>query len=613
MRGLQWTTCLVYLDDIVVFSRDFDSHMVRLSEVLSRLEDAGLKVKASKCCLARREVAFLGHVVGPSGVATDPEKIRSVQDWSTPTTLTEMRSFLGLAGYYRSFVPQFASIAKPLTSLADKGPAFDWNCACEAAFTRLKHLLTCAPILGYPQEEGRLTLDTDASDMGLGAVLSQDQDGVERVLSYSSRTLTKPERNYCVTRRELLAIIFGLKKFRHYLLGRRVLIRTDHAALKWVMHFKDPEGQVARWIQIMDTFDYEVQHRPGKLHGNADGLSRVPCRQCGHGEGEDSLHCRVMTTRQSQESMKGESAAAISSPAAGRAGVDVGDASETDSTAADPPDPDEGGSVGEEWSTAQKEDEVMGRVYEWVTTGTTPTSEEIGGATPELRTLVAQLGRLRVKEEIMGRWWHTPGGTQQFQILVPLSKRKEILASVHGDGMAGHLGRTRSLRRCQERFYWPDFRRDVTYWCATCMACLKRKSPPAPHRAKMGHVKVGLPMERMALDIIGPLPRSNEGFKYILVIVDYFTKWAEAVPLRDQEASSVARAFVETAVLRFGTPATLNSDQGTNFQSKIFKETLALLDIEQTLQPHDRSPAGIGGQCRPDGLVATATVCNGSI
>ena len=565
MRGLQWAACLVYLDDIVVFSPDFESHLERLGTVLGRLEEAGLKVKPSKCCLARREVSFLGHVVSAQGIATDPAKVRSVRNWPVPRTLTEVRSFLGLAGYYRAFIPQFATVAKPLSALADKGRAFRWDGECEEAFRELKNRLTSAPVLGYPVEEGRLTLDTDASDLGLGAVLSQQQEGQERALAFASRTLNKAERNYCVTRKELLAIIFGLKKFRHYLLGRKVLIRTDHAALKWVTQFKEPEGQVARWIQVLDTFDYEIQHRPGRNHGNADGLSRIPCRQCGMA-GEETAFCRMMATRSQ-------------TVGAGRG------APEEDQGEEVPPGEEvTGGQVpaAEEWVLAQKADPVVSRVYTWAEIGERPPEEELREEGYEIRALVAQLDRLVIRQGVLGRWWYIPGGQRMFQVVVPRAKRQEVLDTVHGGGVVGHFGRTRSLRRCQERFYWPEFRRDVVFRCASCEACLRRKPPPVAHRAKMGHVGVGLPMERMAIDVMGPLPRSTEGFKYIVVIIDYFTKWAEAFPMRDQEAATVARVLVEQVVLKLGSPATLHSDQGTNFQSRLFKEAVRLLGIEQT-------------------------------
>ena len=547
MRGLQWSSCLVYLDDIVVFSRDFESHLQRLGDVLGRLEDAGLKVKPSKCHLARRKVSFLGHVVSEEGIQTDPRKVEAVKDWPSPASLTEVRSFLGLAGYYRSFVPDFATVAKPLTALADKGRTFHWSEECEVAFLELKRLLTQSPILGYPEDEGQIVLDTDASDTGLGAVLSQVQRDREVVLSYGSRTLTKPERNYCVTRRELLGIIYGLRKFRHYLLGRHVLVRTDHAALKWVMAFKEPEGQVARWLQVLGTYDYTVEHRPGKAHGNADGLSRIPCRQCGMGD-EDTKAveaCRAVTRQGAR-------------------------------------DPDVAMEVRAEWVADQRADPVLGRVYTWKETETTPLATEIGGEGYALKALVAQLPRLEIREGLLGRWWFVPGTVKSFQILVPEKRREEVWTSCHGGGVTGHMGRDRTLRRCQERFYWPDFRRDLTYWVATCPRCLERKPPPHPRKAKMGHVPVGLPMERMAIDIMGPLPETIREMKYIVVVVDYFTKWAEAIAIKNQEAATVARALVETVVCRFGAPSALHSDQGRNFQSRLFRKVTDLLEMSQT-------------------------------
>ena len=550
MRGLQWTSCLVYLDDIVVFSRDFQSHLERLGEVLRRLESAGLKVKPSKCHLARKRVAFLGHVVSAEGVSTDPAKVEAVKGWPTPQSLTETRSFIGLAGYYRAFVPDFATIAKPLTMLADKGRVFRWSEECQTAFDTLKGLLTEAPVLGYPQEEGQIVLDTDASDRGLGAVLSQRQTGTEIVLSYGSRTLTKAERNYCVTRRELLAIIFGLKKFRHYLLGRNVLIRTDHAALKWVMAFKEPEGQVARWLQVLDTYDVTIEHRPGRLHGNADGLSRIPCRQCGRCDDTPD--------------------GADASPAV-RAITRRGAA-----------DPDVAAEVRGEWATDQRADIIIGRAYAWVENGTTPEKAEVAAEGYAIKSLVSQIGRLEIRDGLLGRWYLLPGCPRVFQVVVPAKRQAETWRACHGEGLAGHFGRDRTLRKVMERWYWPDFRRDVTHWTATCPRCLERKPAPHPTRAKMGHIGVGLPMERMALDVMGPLPCTPRQNKYILVVMDYFTKWGEAVALEDQKAETVARALVETVVCRFGCPATLHSDQGRNFQSALFREVVRILGIDQT-------------------------------
>ena len=281
LSGLQWKILVVYLDDVIVYGPTVNEVLARLELVLQRLRGAQLKLKPKKCHLFKREVLYLGHVVSEHGVATDPTKIETVKNWPQPKTQTDVRSFLGLASYYRKYIKGFSTIAKPLTGLTEKNQAFIWSPECEHALQTLKEKLITAPILAYPKPGQPFILDTDASNFGIGAVLSQEHDGHERVTAYASRTLNKAERNYCVTRRELLAIVTFLKKFRHYLYGHEVLVRTDHGALRWLMNFKDPEGQLARWLEIISRFRLTLQHRAGRIHMNADGLSRRPCTQCG--------------------------------------------------------------------------------------------------------------------------------------------------------------------------------------------------------------------------------------------------------------------------------------------------------------------------------------------
>jgi predicted aspartyl protease len=213
LASLLWKCCLVFLDDIIVYSTTFDQHLERLAAVFDCLAKADLKMKASKCQLFRESVRFLGHVVSAQGIAADPEKVKTVASWPLPRNLQEVRSFVGLASYYRRFIAGFADIARPLHILIEKGRAFVWESAQEEAFQTLKDKLTSAPILASPQDLGQYILDTDASSSGLGAVLQQRQNGEIRMISYASRTLSRAERNYSTTRRELLAVIFGFKQF----------------------------------------------------------------------------------------------------------------------------------------------------------------------------------------------------------------------------------------------------------------------------------------------------------------------------------------------------------------------------------------------------------------
>jgi len=277
LSGLNLEICIAYLDDVILFSRTTEEHLERPDLVLQRLEDANLKLKPSKCCSMQTRVTFLGHIVSGEGLATDPEKIQLVKDWPTPTTLRHVRCFLGLTGYYRKFLKDYAKTATPLTSLMKKDHRFIWTQGCQMAFDTLKQALLSPPVLALPNDVDTFILDTDAAEDSIGCVLSQVQDGQERVTAYAGRTLNRNELNYCVTRKELLAIVYFTKHFLQYLLGRQFFIRTDHAALSWLQKKPELIGQNARWLELLAEYDFVIKHRAGKSHGNADSISRHPC------------------------------------------------------------------------------------------------------------------------------------------------------------------------------------------------------------------------------------------------------------------------------------------------------------------------------------------------
>ena len=306
LAGLQWDICLIYIDDIIVYGKTFKESLKNIETVFERLRIAGLKLKAPKCKLFSKSVSFLGHIISDSGIKTDPEKISAVKEWPIPVNVTEVRSFLGLCSYYRRFIPKFADIARPLHRLTEKGQKFVWNSECEQAFGTLKKYLTEAPILAYPDFSKPFILDTDASDTSIGAVLSQVHEGKERVVCYGSRSLTKSERKYCVTRKELLSLVHFVKHYRHYLLGKQFKIRTDHNSLRWLMKTKNPEGQMARWIDALSSYQFDVEHRPGRKHSNANDLSRIPCGQCGYQEEPVCIRPVKATISMEDEQLKNE-------------------------------------------------------------------------------------------------------------------------------------------------------------------------------------------------------------------------------------------------------------------------------------------------------------------
>lgn len=275
LQGLQWKICLIYLDDVVVLGSSVEEHMERVSQVFECIRQAKLKLKPEKCQLLQKEVTFLGHVINELGISPNPENVEKLVQMKVPRNVREVRGFLGLDNYYRKFIAGYSQIAKSLVDLTRKNAKFDWTEECEQSFNQLKRALTGADIMAYPKDHGRFILDTDASDYAIGAVLSQEQDGQEKVVAYGSHTLGKSERNYCVTDKELLAVRYFIEYYKQYLLGREFIVRTDHQALVWLFSLKESKRRIARWIEILSQYNFSIQYRPGKKHGNADSLPRM--------------------------------------------------------------------------------------------------------------------------------------------------------------------------------------------------------------------------------------------------------------------------------------------------------------------------------------------------
>ena len=565
LAGLQWQICLIYLDDVIIFSKTCLEHITRLDEVLTKLGQAGLKLKPKKCHFFCKEVIYLGHRVSTEGIATDPEKVEAVQNWRVPTNLTDVRSFLGLCSYYRRFIPQFSTTAKPLTKLTEKNQGFKWGTEQEEAWAVLKQKLLTAPILAYPDPQCEFILDTDASAYGIGAVLSQVQNGQEKVISYGSRSLTKEERRYCVTRREMLAIVYFMKYFRHYLYGRKFKVRTDHGALRWLMNFKDPQGQVARWLEVLGTFDFDVQHRPGLRHNNADAMSRGPCRQCGRDELTEENEpdtCLVVTRSQTKTD-------AVAKP-------------ETQKEDEWVPWTGTGPLSKENLSKAQAEDPVISQLLSWKKDGKKPVWSEISAEGGVLKAYWSQWESLVLHHSLLCRELCITGKKTRKQILVPVCLQDQVLENCHNAVTAGHMGIRRTLASVRTRFYWPKLRKSIEAWIARCAVCASRKPALKKRRGPMQKYLVGEPMERVALDISGPWPLSESGNRYILVVTDHLTRWSEAYPIPDQEAKTVAEVFITQFVARLGSPRLIHTDQGRNFEAKLFKEMCRMLGIKKT-------------------------------
>ncbi|UYV84785.1 K02A2.6-like [Cordylochernes scorpioides] len=544
LQGIPLETCLVYLDDIIVMGKSFEEHLINLERVLQKIRGARLKLNPRKCKPFKEKVRYLGHVISRQGIQTDPDRTETVRQWPVPRDVHQLRSFLGLCSYYRRFVPGFSNIARPLHRLTESGRPFSWTIDCERAMDKLKQALSSPPMLAYPDPGEPFILDTDASNTGIGAVLSQTQDGVERVIAYFSKTLSKPERNYCVTRRELLAIVKSIEHFHHYLYGQKFLLRTDHAALRWLLNFKSPEGQLARWIQRLQEYDMEIQHRKGKSHGNADALSRRPCqvncKHCSKAETQAELNIRQLSLA---EELKLD-----------------------------------------EWSPEEMRksqfdfESDLRPVMNWLNAGTNrPAWEDVASCSPITKSYWSLWDSLEFRGGVLYRKWES-----EWKMILPQSRVPSVLKELHNSPSGGHFGIAKTLGKVKERFYWAGCRASVEKWVRQCTECASRKGLKTRSRARLKTYNLGAPVERIAIDIMGPLPRSDKGNRYNLVAMDYFTKWPEAFPLADQEAETVAETLISQFFSRFGVPMQIHTDQGRNFESRLFAQMCKLLGSHKT-------------------------------
>lgn len=409
LRGLKWKSCLCYLDDIVIFSSTFELHLQRLDEVLTCLSAAGLQLNTKKCHFASKTIKVLGHLVSKDGIRPDPEKITAVLRFPRPQRSKELRSFLGLASYFRRFIRDFATIAAPLHRLLPSGTPYVWSDECQAAFDTLKRALTSEPVLCHFDDSAPTLLHTDASGHGIGAVLLQRQRFEERVVAYASRTLTSAEKNYTITEQECLAVVWAIQKFRPYLHGRHFTVVTDHHALCWLSTLKNLSGRLGRWILRLQEYDFDVTYKSGKKHNDADALSRCPLPPQ-----SDVPGLPPSVTEPVNASSAVLSLAALN----GLPSI-----------------------LPETFASHQRNDAYCHSIMERLH----------GSSRPPNARARRQLQNFKSENSILYRHVFHPEG-QRWVPVAPRSLREQILKTFHDDPTAGHLGFHKTYERIRSRF-----------------------------------------------------------------------------------------------------------------------------------------------------------------
>lgn len=565
-------TVLLYLDDVIIYSKSYEDHLKHLAEVFQVLIKHGLKIKPSKCYLLKPEVKYLGHVVSSEGVKPDPEKIAAVRNWPTPTTLKEVRSFLSFAGYYRRFIPHFAQIAEPIQELLRGHPKkyqktqipIEWNEDRDIAFQLLKKKLTEPPVLGYPDYQQPFHLYTDASKKGLGAVLSQLQEGKERVIAYASRSLKGSERNdqnYSSFKLEFLALVWAVtEKFKDYLAATPFVAYTDNNPLAHLNTAKLGALE-QRWASRLANYNFVVKYRTGKSNENADALSRLPTRE-DPTEQEDIWEEVEMPAfykhfaQQDVLTINGKEVLNFQQQRNPEPQVEK-----------------------ERWIKLQAESRVLGELQDFFTSGRTPERIRRKNADPELLKLWRHRKQLFMQKGLMLRRTLDPVTNDRlYQIIVPRRDARIVLEMYHD--RSGHFGVQKTEATIRRRFYWVGMRDDIENWCRECSTCAIGRSERHDQRAPLHPIVSQRPLEIVAIDHV-KLEPSRSGYTYAMTMIDHYTKFVVAVPVKDLTAKTTANVFWKNFLLPYGCPEKILTDQGSAFESQLFQELCSLHNCQK--------------------------------
>lgn len=507
---------VVFIDDILIYSKSEEEHVEHLRIALQVLKDKQLYAKLAKCEFWLGEVQFLGHVISSEGISVDPAKVAAVLQWEQPKTVTEIRSFLGLAGYYRRFIEGFSKIAGPLTQLTRKDHPFVWTEKCENSFQQLKKKLTTSPVLVLPNPSELYEVYCDASYQGLGCVLMQGK----KVVAYASRQLRPHEKNYPTHDLELAAIVFALKIWRHYLYGSRFDVFSDHKSLKYLFDQKELNMRQRRWMEFINDYEFQLMYHPGKANVVADALSRK------------TIHVSTMMVKELEllEQFRDLNLYTIRK----KDRISLGMISITSDFL-------------EVIRKKQEEDEFL----------------------QERRRL---LGSERDKGFNLGL-----DGVVRLndRICVPDDQelKRMILNEGHKSRLSIHPGTTKMYKDLKGMFWWSGMKRDIVNYVTSCLICQKVK---IEHQKPSGMLQpLEIPVwkwDSISMDFVTGLPRTPQNFDSIWVIVDRLTKTAHFIPINIRYSLvKLANLYIKEIVRLHGVPSSIVSDRDPRFVSRFWR------------------------------------------
>jgi hypothetical protein len=522
-----------YLDDIIIFSKTWQEHMSHIKYVLEKLKKAGLTVNPQKCQFGKTTIKYLGFVVSPEGVQIDRDKLAPLLDYPVPKSVKDTRRFLGLCGWYRTFIENFSDIAEPLNRLLKKSLAFSWKEAQQSAFQKLKQAIVDSAVLAFPNFNEKFIVRTDASDYGISGVLAQKVNGLERPIAFASRSVTKAEQSYSTPEKECCAILFALKKFEQYLEGQEFFLETDNQALVWLHSMRDVNTKFLRWSLRIQDFQATISHCPGRLNVVADALSRAPLIAS---DNED-----IDETR---EAMYPPVNCTIPS--------------------------------------------ILCALTNTITLDSLREEQKID---PETQALLTDLPPDFIVVNGILYKQSKYGAKVPF---IPKTYRYAVLEYFHDRPEAGHFGFRKTLYKLIRRVFWFRMQEDIHEFIQSCKTCQFNKNPTTKPSGQMKSVKSHGPWDILALDLMGPFPATQRKNTQLLVVVDHFSKWVELFPLTKATAHSIARKLEQEVFCRWGAPRSLLSDNGTQFRkSKIMNSVCKTWGIQHKFTTYYHPQANI--------------------
>ena len=546
LSNIKWEFCIPYIDDIFIFSKTFEDHLKHLDLFFQTIRESGLKLKPEKCKFGFNQIKALGHIINKDGISPDEEKVEAIAQMPHPRNVKECQAFLGAVGYYRKFIPSVTELEEPIRNLTREGIRYEFNDECVRSFNKLKEALAKAPVLVHFNPSKHLFVKTDASNVGVGIVLSQlDDEGDEHPIAFASKKLNVHEKRYSVTERECLGIMHAIKIFYTYLHSTTFSVITDHHALCYLKKLKNGDNKLARWALMLQQFgnSCDIIYKQGKKHSDADCFSRLV-----NDPFEIELNNLYLKDKREEN---------ILDP------ID------------DPPLKGIAFCINKVY--LDKDDSLYDRIVR---------QQQFDAYCQKMVRKVTDHpidSEFVIENDALYKKHTSKNGELKYLIVVPIKFRKYILSDFHDSSLAGHLGATKTYARISQRFWWRNIKQNIVDYVKRCQLCQDRNTPKTKKQGYLDPSQPTYPWERVSIDILGPLVTTESGNTYVIAAQDHFTKFVEFTGIPNMTSETVANFVVYHIILRHGAPTCILSDRGKNFTANFIRDLYKLLDIKRAL------------------------------